>query len=291
MKTNIFFTLRIPVYFCPAFMNNMNKYIFIALSSAALAYVACQNDTKAGDKQAGTPASGAALNAIAGNWIAIDFCSFAGKHGSVLKAMNSTHKPYAYAVTLSSHKPDSALCFNGMESYYLPIKIKGDTLVELIGARPGKSIFLEYHPSGNKDMTMYDGTLGPAVTNQMIKARNNDKSGYESFLTALNHHLFPGNFHTKGNRTAVQFTSEGEISGLPEYDRFEVCTAGDCFMAAQEIDVISFKNSKTPETVDYYGYRFSEDLKDLTIFELINAKPDEKGTYQVGKAKYTLTRD
>lgn len=268
----------------------MTKYLFCC-AFAAFFISSCGSDKSPNNTRASLTPEG--VNAIAGNWIAIDFCSFAGKYGSVLKAMNNTHKPYAYAITFNPAKPDSALCFNGFESFYLPLKIQGDTLIELIGARPGKSIFLDYDAQTNKDMTMYDATMGRAYTNQMIKAGNSSKTGYQSFLTALNHQLLAGTFHLKGNKKAapVQFTSNGEIIGLADYDRFELCTAGDCFLTAQEIDIVTCSKSRTKDSDNYFGFRFSDDLKTLTLYHLINANPEEKGTYAIGQPAYTLVRE
>ncbi len=268
----------------------MTKHLFCLLFSIFL-WPSCDSDKNPNNPQATLSPAGA--NAIAGNWIAIDFCSFAGKYGSVLKAMNNTHKPYAYAITFDPSKPDSALCYNGFESYYLPLKIQGDTLIELKEARSGKPIFLDYDAQTNRDMTMYDATLGKAYTNLMIKAGNSSKTGYQSFLTALNHHLLNGDFKPKGknNAGAIQFTPNGEIVGLPDYDRFELCTAGDCFLAAQEIDVIALSKSKVENSENYLGYRYSDDLKTLTLYNLINVNPDEKGTHVVGQPVYTLVRE
>lgn len=263
------------------FKRLLNVFAFVLCLAFFWGY-ACQEAGKS--VQTANPTG---LRLLGGNWIAIDFCAFSGTHASVLKAMNATQKPYAYAITLDPRIPDSAECFNGVENYRLPIRIQGDTLIELVGASQGKSVFLAYDAQTNNDLTMYDATGPMAYTHKFIRASNSNKTGYQSFLTALNNQLFPGRF--KLGNTFVQFTSEGEVIGLPDYDRYEVCTAGDCFLTGQDIDVLWLSDSKNKDSEHYFGYRYNDDRSVLTLYELDDKTPDEKGTQTIGKAAYVLT--
>jgi hypothetical protein len=273
----------------------MNKVLLLA-NLLAFTLLSCKQDPKVASQnsapshiQAGDQAN---PRVLAGHWIALDFCAYASQYGSVLGAMNNAHLPYAYAITFNPTKPDSALCFNGFESWMLPLRYKSDTL-ELVGARPGKSVFLIYHSTGEKDMTMIDPT-GPRVQmDRFIKSKAGASDGYLSFTTALNHHLFNGVFTPigKGAGEKIMFTPGGFLQGMKEYDRYEVCTGGDCFVAGQDIDVVTFFNSKDQDkTSKMFGYRYNGQNDTLTFYNLANTNPEEKGAYKVAAPAYKFAR-
>jgi hypothetical protein len=273
----------------------MNK-VFLLANLLAFTLLSCKQDPKVSN-QSGAPAhiqAGDQANprVLAGHWIALDFCAYASQYGSVLGAMNNAHLPYAYAITFNPTKPDSALCFNGFESWMLPLRYKSDTL-ELVGARPGKSVFLIYHSTGEKDMTMIDPT-GPRVQmDHFIKSKAGAADGYLSFTTALNHHLFNGVFTPigKGAGEKIMFTPGGFLQGMKDYDRYEVCTGGDCFVAGQDIDVVTFFNSKDQEkTSKMFGYSYNGQNDTLTFYNLANTNTEEKDAYKVAAPAYKFAR-
>ena len=127
-----------------------------------------------------------------------------------------------------------------------------------------------------------------------IKSKAGTVDGYTAFTTALNHHLFNGVFTPigKGDATKVQFTPGGFIQGLKGFDRFEVCTGGDCFVAGQDIDIVTFYNAKQGKEASekFYGYKYNGSNDTLSIFNMVNAKPEEKGGYKVGTVAYKYAR-
>ncbi|GAB4495044.1 MAG: hypothetical protein OHK0019_23040 [Saprospiraceae bacterium] len=265
------------------------------LSTALLFLVfltACKRDTKnANDSGVGSTTASPEL--LGGYWIAMDFCSRANQYGSVLDAMNNAHVPYAYAITFNPGQPDSVTCFNGSENWNVAIKYNADTL-ELVGARQGKSIFLVYDSQGSKEMTMFDATTGQVYLEKYIKSKaTNSRDGYAAFLLALNHNLMGGYFKQIGKGAAagdVRFLPDGHIEGLKDYDRYEICTGGDCFVAGQDADVITLYNSKVENSNKFFGFRFSAQNDTLTILNLLNTNPEEKGVYKVTGAAYTFLR-
>ena len=273
----------------------MNK-AFIFANLLMLSLFACKQDPKnAGQNAAPShiqPGEQANPTVLAGHWIALDFCSFANQYGSVLQAMNNSHLPYAYAITFNPAKPDSAFCYNAFESWTLPIHYKADTL-ELVGARQGKSIFLVYHSNMEKDITMIDPTGERVQMDRFIKSKAGTVDGYSAFVTALNHHLFNGVFTPigKGAAAPVSFTPGGFLQGLKGYDRYKVCTGGDCFVAGQEIDVVSLYDSKDEaKTTKFFGYRYNGQNDTLTFFNLVNSNPNEKGAYKVAAPAFKFSR-
>jgi hypothetical protein len=274
----------------------MNKTIFLLFNVLIITLFACKNDPKGVDPnrpqnlQAGDPANPTNL---AGHWINLDFCARASQYGSVLQTMNNSHLPYAYAFSFNPGNPDSVTCYNAFESWNLPVTFKKDTL-ELKGAFQGKSIFLTYHSQGEKDMTMFDNSSGHTNMDNFIKSKAGTKDGYTAFTTALNHHIFNGTFKPvgKGGGTDVSFTPGGFLQGMKDFDRYELCTGGDCFIAGQEIDIVTFFNAKKGKenSEKLFGYRYNGGNDTLSVFNMVNAKPDEKGGYKVGTLAYKFAR-
>lgn len=276
----------------------MNKTILYLLGIATLAFIACKNDPKVTDPNlpAGyRPGETADPTVLAGHWIDLDFCARASQYGSVLQTENNSHLPYAYAFTFAPANPDSVTCYNAYESWNVPVKYKKDTL-ELVGAVQGKkSIFLVYHSHGDKDMTMFDNTSGSVKMDNFIKSKAGTKTGYIAFTTALNHQLFSGQFTPIGKGKAgekVMFTPGGFLQGMKDYDRFEVCTGGDCFVAGQAIDVITLYNAKKgrENSAKMFGYQYSNHNDTLSLYNLVNMKPDEKGESKIGSLAYKFAR-
>lgn len=206
--------------------------------------------------------------------------------------MNSGHRPYAYAITFNPARPDSAICYNAFESWTLPIKYKADTL-ELLDARPGKSIFLIYHSKMDKDITMIDPTGERVQMDRLIKSKAGTTDGYSAFTTALNHNVLNGVFVPLGKAASdkVMFTPGGFLQGLKGYDRYTLCTGGDCFVAGQDIDVVTFYDSKDEaKTSKFFGYRYNGQNDTLTVYNLVNSNPKEKGMYKVSTPAYKFSR-
>ncbi len=265
-------------------------FFFFILSVSFLA--ACKQDSKtSGAGQNESPHASA--KQLDGFWIAMDFCAKANQYGSVLQSMNNGHVPYAYALAFNPAKPDSVVCYNGLETWTLPVKYNVDTL-ELVGARQGKSVFLVFNSQaqGDRDMTMFDVTTGTALMDRFIKSRAGTKDCGAAFIVAINHNVLGGLFtsSSKGVTGDVQFTVSGDIKGLKDYDRFELCIAGDCFVAGDAIDVVTFSNSKKENSEKMFGYRFDGQNDALTFYNLINKNPEEKGAYVVGNEVYKLVR-
>lgn len=263
--------------------------LFFSILLITVSLTACKRDSKTADTNAAVLTASPDL--LGGYWIAMDFCSRANQYGSVLQAMNNAHLPYVYAITFNPGQPDSVTCFNGIESWNLQVKYNADTL-ELVGARQGKSIFLVYDSQQEKDLTMFDATTGQVHLDKFIKSNAKVGDGYAAFLVALNHNVLGGLFRPlgKGATSDVQFTPEGDIQGLKDYDRYAICTGGDCFVAGQAIDVVTLSNSKVENSGKFFGYRFGVRNDTLTIVNLVNTNPEEKGAYKAGNVAYKFVR-
>lgn len=259
-----------------------------------VAFAACKQDPK----NSATGASAQTITSLtasplqlSGQWIAMDFCSRANQYGSVLSAMNNAHLPYCFAFEVSQERPDSVTCYNGFETFSLAARYDGDTLL-LLNARPGKNIYLIYDSQGDKSITMFDATTEQAQTDRFVKSRANARDGYAAFLTALNHNVFGGTLTPlgKGASAQVMFTPGGFIQGMSDYDRYELCTAGDCFVAGDRVDVVTFSKRKKEGSAKMFGFRYSAQNDTLTFYNLLNKNPQEKAAYTLGSVAYRFLR-
>lgn len=268
---------------------------FTLILFVSLAFAACKQDPKnpANDPSYQTPeAPPASPLQLGGQWIAMDFCSRANQYGSVLSAMNNAHLPYCFAFDVNPDRPDSVTCYNGFETFNLATKYDNDTLI-LLNARPGKNLYLVFDSKGDRSITMFDATTGTAQMDRFVKSKANARDGYGAFLIALNHNLFGGTLTPvgKGGSSQVMFTPGGLIQGLSEYDRYRVCTAGDCFVAEDRVDVITLSKKKGENTTQkMFGFRYSAQNDTLTLYNLLNKNPNEKGAYAVGGVAYRFLR-
>lgn len=258
------------------------KKTILLLGFLATALLACKQDPSSTAQQQ-TAGNHADPVILAGHWIAMDFCARANQYGSVLGAMNNAHIPYAYAFEFDPVKPDSVTCFNGVETWALPVKYNKDTL-EVQGASQGKSVFLIYHSQSSKEMTLFDGTRGSVKMDRFIKSSANAANAFASFNVALNYNLFGGillPLDKGSSRDTIIFTPGGLIMKWKEYDMYNVCTGGDCFVAEEAIDVITLAKSNKPGSEKMYGFRYNGTNDTLTFYNLVNTRPDEKFAYEI----------
>ncbi len=263
--------------------------LLIAFLLLAVFFSACKQDSKNADTK--TPALTASPDMLGGDWIAMDFCARANQYGSVLQATENAHQPYSYSLTFNPGMPDSVGCYNGFETWNVPVKYNADTL-ELVGAIQGRSVFLIYDSKGNQDMTMFSFIDGNTRLDKFIKSKAGAKDGPAAFHVALNHNLFNGIFSPigKGASNNVTFTPGGLIQGLKEYDRYEVCAGGDCFVANNLIDIVTFSKAQAENSEKILGFRYSAQNDTLTFYNMVNTNPNEKGAFAVGPVAYKFSR-
>ncbi len=267
----------------------MYKLFTLCALIAGTVIFSCKNDPKQQNNPNGTTIEHASVGNLAGHWIALDFCSRSGARHSVLRAMNNegAHKPYAYAFSFTPDKPDSVTCHTGSSSFSLPVRINIDT-VEVKNARDGKSIYLVYIPE-TKNIELFDNTQNRAHIDRFIKSSSSDVNGNMAFMTAINHHLFEGNFAPVGApaSTPMQFVPTGQISNFADYDRYSVCTDGKCFVLGDQMDVVLLGNSKTKQTKNF-GLRFSAQGDTLSLYNL--SQPDPAQAATLGSVAYRFLR-
>ncbi|MEQ1744228.1 MAG: hypothetical protein ABMA02_02300 [Saprospiraceae bacterium] len=256
----------------------------IILLLALAFFASCKPDAPKSDGQQAAD-NHASPVLLAGYWIAMDFCARANQYGSVLSAMNYAHAPYAYAFEFDPNKPDSVICYNGFEAWTLPVVYKKDTL-EVKGASQNKSVFLMYDSKGSKEMSLFDGTQGTMKMDRFVKSKADVRDGYSAFTAALNHNLFGGLMLPLGKRDTIMFAPDGFILKWSEYSKYEVCTGGDCFVGEDAIDIITLSKYDKPGSEKMFGFRYNGTNDTLTLYNLVNTRPDEKYAYEIKGPAY-----
>lgn len=273
----------------------MNKTAFLLIALAGLLLAACKNDSKnAGDAAASGEAPRASAEVLAGNWIASDFCNRARQYGSVLRAMNESHKPFAYAFSFDPARPDSILCNNGKEAFSLPISIRVDT-IEIKNAVQGKPVYLTYDSQGDKSIAMFDNTSGRARMTVFTKSTAPVKDPYAAFEIALGFYLFDGLYTAlKGNEATtgnVRFQPGGQLIGMKSYDYFKICTAGDCFLLGPNgFDIVTLSRYRVAGSEAPFAYRISAQRDTITFYNVIPPPPGESATFTPGKIAFQFLR-
>jgi hypothetical protein len=89
----------------------------------------------------------------------------------------------------------------------------------------------------------------------------------------------------------IQFTPGGFILNWKPFDRYEVCTAGDCFVMDNDMDIITLSKSTVKDSGEMYGFRYSAQNDTLTLYNLLNTNPAEKGMYETKGVAYRFFRN
>ena len=113
---------------------------------------------------------------------------------------------------------------------------------------------------------------------RFVKSKADVTNGYAAFTAALNHNLFGGIMLPLGSRDTILFAPDGFILKWNTYDRYDVCTGGDCFVAEE------------PGTEKIFGFRYNGTNDTLTFYNLVNTKPNEKFAYEIKGPAFKFRR-
>ena len=208
----------------------------------------CKNDTQnvaSSENSSGiSSVAQASQSALSGFWINNQFITRAVNTGSVIKAINNYHLPYAYMLYFDA-KANKVTISNGAEAKILDAVYNRDT-IELKNAVDSKSIFLVYDSeTGGKTLTMFDGTgMGSTQMDEFVKSSSDETDGNLIFANALNYNLFGKKFALNGK--PVILDPKGLVSGLDDWEAYQVCLRGSCFKLGPQMDIVNFV-SKTKQ--------------------------------------------
>lgn len=269
------------------------KNILFTVYALCLVFMSCKNETPSTTEKSQAPGfvpgPSATPDILAGKWYASDFVARAGDYGSVIRAQNASHVPYTYALYFNPNVKDSVTCYNGFESWSLPVVFKKDTL-ELKNAVSGKSVYLVYSSVTDKSLTLFDNTGASAQNDRFLRTSGDVLTGYDAFTAALYHGIFQGLFQLAPGGKPVIFNPNGRIENFPDYDTYSVCTGGNCFVTGSDMDVATLSNSKKPGSEAIYGFAFSLKKDTLSFYTLEKVATNEKAAYKEKGVKYRLLR-
>ncbi|MFN4079597.1 MAG: hypothetical protein ACK4NS_01750 [Saprospiraceae bacterium] len=261
-----------------------------AILTALVLFVSCKNDTS---KPSEPQTPHASPNLLGGHWIAMDFCRRASQYGSVVRAIDAAPTPFAFGVTFTTIKPDSVTCYNGIEEWTLGVKYRKDTL-EMPHAMGDRSAFWIYDSGGDRKLTLFGVENNSVYLHEYIKSTAGAANGMLAFRTALNANLFSGAFLliSAKSQNQILFTPGGFINGMQDFDRYEVCVSGDCFAteSTARSDVMTLRNSKKEGSETIFAWEYNDNADTLTLYNLRNTHPQEKGAYARAGIAYRFLR-
>jgi hypothetical protein len=269
----------------------MQKLIFICSFSLILLF-SCKNDPKTAEganavDQSIQPVDQASPKQLSGFWINTSFIQQVNNTGSVVKAINSHHKPFAYMFYFDDKNPNKVAYSDGAGGNYLDAVYRKDT-IELKNAAAGKSIFLVYDSeNGGKQITMFDGTgTGPTQLDQFTKSSSDLKDGNLIFANAVNYNLFGTKYLLNGKEAFID--PKGFLRGVPGWDGYQVCVSSQCFRLGAQMDVINLTNSKD-KTSELFGWEYNA-AKDSMAFYKLRPSANPDSVYTIVNKAFTLVR-
>ena len=164
----------------------------------------------------------------------------------------------------------------GEESGAWKIDFYGSSASEL--KRDGKQ--LSQSASDNEPAQVFDRALIPVPEGAPIGA---------SFERALYSAYMGGSWKIvsgPGEGNTVQFQADGQVTGLPNTDRYALCLAGDCASMSGEYDSLWLQQGDAGA-----AHIFVRKGKQLEIFEALDAsQPDEMPQLYPGKREWVLEK-
>jgi hypothetical protein len=247
-------------------MKNCWRECAAALLLASLGPAGCQT--------ARSPAAGARLQALGGtHWLNADYLQRLDEAGTPAAVQNAACLELGFSATL-----DSMVLFEGgQQPVVFAIAARSDT--SFVARRQGEErrFFLE---AGNKALRQEaaDGPVRyrPLGKKYVAASVAGWRSGTGLFL---NERLWAGHYlllNPAGEPTMpVAFSSYGEVAGLANYKRYEVCYRAACFPGGT-LDAVDLSDGRVS---DRYIWQWKNDT--LRLFSIVtgggNRRNESKG--------------
>lgn len=215
-----------------------------------------------------------------GNWVLINYLDTVQKYRSVAKADHMSFRE----VVLKRYVDSIGLIDNGIEAVWYPFKRKSSN--NIIIENYNGTMPLDIHMSEEANYLKYkkDGKWNVFVKPDDLLVDSSEKPDWPvSGQRVINSIVLGGVYKMKDHGTPVQFYTTGKISGLTDFDYYQVCIGGDCrsFYAG---DVVYMSSGSKG---DYYTWEWTG--LDLQIYKLrLISLPDEKPYYKKGEQILSL---
>lgn len=181
---------------------------------------------------------------------------------------------YCYEMNFIS--ADSVMINYGFEQGTLKYEKRGDRNYALLAA--ARNYDLTFTLNEDSTITLHDSTwvmldsswIGAPLNSTFKKVP--DKSGFTwIFQQYLNEKFIAGNYslYKEGSPKSdeVVFTTDGEVSGLADYNTYNICFSGDCVAETEKPhNIISFGNDGN--IVDSYVFKVNPENRNIAFYAL-----------------------
>lgn len=246
--------------------------------------MACQNDESKSSNQSGK-VSAAFLE---GNWVCKSFINRIKSYGSVSQSLKSKSAPRSWAFAFIPKHPDSVVCFSGENAWAVPVKYDGDTLELPLGA-DGKTVKMIYQTYPQKSLMMFDNSSGKVVQHYYTQGADKNSHALSVFFGMMNFETVGGTYQIEGSKEKVVFAPTGLLTGLPEYDYYQICVSKICQKAGEDLDCILLMNQKLKKE-DWYGFALGEGNETVFIYNLEKNPAGSQPEFVFGKPKFVLKK-
>lgn len=213
-----------------------------------------------------------------GNWVLLNYLDSAQKYRSL---QHNQQQPMV-EIILKRHIDSITFVYNNLERISYPYEAITSNSIRIPHFEKEQPLTLfmneyAYYLSYDKDSIRY---VFVRPDDRLIDSTSNT-----STLRVVHSLVLGGIYKMEGREIPVQFYTDGSITGLPNYQYYEVCTGGDC-QSFYEGDIFSIsKNGQA----DWYTWEWEG--KNLRIYSLKRTNPvSEKPVYTKGALFITLTK-
>lgn len=258
----------------------------VAFLLAGSALTACSTGTsESRDTKTGTE--------MAGQWLAADYLRQVAENHSIA---HTSAPVYGWvALSFSPELKDSVLAFNGFEAPdATAFTREGDSLKLDLPSR----VYIHKNLADSNTFMAVEYADGQVFKEQYVKVdaplttpdATFDRELRKSLFGSRQYHIITQDGKPAApDATPVVFKEDGMVTGLPGYESYELCYAGDCIISADTSDVIFLTPLNKKEQQAAFYYKMSVDGNKMAIYnqDVINA--NEKGSGRKGKLLYELS--
>jgi hypothetical protein len=189
-----------------------------------------------------------------------------------------------YALEFNFFGKDSVKVNFGIEAANFKIEqYQGKIIIE--NAFQNKDI--QILPADSSFIVLIDSAYTGIKESTVFKKVENKTESNFIFSKLLNKEFISGSYSLKedSNKSKVTLYNDGKISGLMEFEKYELCVTGDC--AVEVIDKLNLiaLYTKTGSML-YYGLK--KEWNRIEFYNLTPAKTDIKGERKITNLAFTL---
>ena len=203
-----------------------------------------------------------------GHWVCVDYIELV-KARKTIRSL--TNRPVFLEVVFNPAYGDSALLVTGYNKILTPYKRIGTDSILIKNKRTQTNLVL-FASNGLQSLELKDSLVGEkdkSLHSWVFKKTSGIKKQKKSDLSKhINNSILSGTYTNAANQT-INFIENGTINGWKLFNKYEVCTGGDCFMLTHSsLDIITLRQKDIKK--QYAFWQKSNDSLYLYHLEKIN---------------------